>query len=125
VVWATKERAELITPENEKFVLETIEQQSTKLKSPILALNSVSDHVHTAVCIPPSLAVSQWVSKVKSFSSRIVNETYPDTQFQWQEGYGVLTFGTKNLPFVKAYIENQKEHHLNRTLYTHLEQVEE
>lgn len=125
VVWATKGRAELITPQNERFVLEAIEQQSVKLKSPIVTLNAVTDHVHVAVCIPPSVAVSQWVSKVKGFSSRAMNETYPDTSFQWQEGYGVLTFGTKNLPLVKAYIENQKEHHRNQTLYAHLEQIEE
>lgn len=125
VVWATKERLPLITPQNEKLLLEAIEQQSVKLKCPVVALNAVTDHVHIAVCIPPGLAVAQWVSKVKGFSSRAMNETYPDTSFQWQEGYGVLTFGTKNLPFVKTYIENQKEHHQKHTLYSQLEQTEE
>jgi putative transposase len=124
VVWTTKNRAELITSFNEQLLLDAIEQQSIKLKCPVVAINAVSDHVHVAVCIPPSMSVSQWVSKVKGFSSRLVNETYPDTKFQWQEGYGVLTFGTKNLPFVKQYIQNQKEHHQNQSLYPHLEQTE-
>jgi putative transposase len=125
VVWTTKNRTELINRLNEQLLLDAIEQQSVKLKCPILALNAVSDHVHVAVCIPPSTSVSQWVSKVKGFSSRLVNETYPHAKFHWQEGYGVITFGTKNIPFVKQYIQNQKEHHQNRTLYAHLEQTEE
>jgi putative transposase len=125
VVWATKERREWITPLNEHLILDSIEQQSIKLKCPVVALNAVSDHVHIAVCIPPSVAVAQWVSKVKGYSSRLVNETYPDMQFQWQEGYGVYTFGSKNLPFVREYIANQKQHHQNHTVYAHLERVED
>lgn len=93
VVWATKERRAWITPLNEHLILTSIEQQSTKLKCPLVALNAVSDHVHAAVRIPPSLSVAQWVSKVKGYSSRVINETYPDMPFQWQEGYGVYTFG--------------------------------
>jgi hypothetical protein len=36
-------------------------------------------------------------------------------EFDWQRGYGVLSFGRKNLPQVIAYALNQKEHHQRQT----------
>jgi hypothetical protein len=43
---------------------------------------------------------------------------------QWQGGYGVVSFGTRDLPWVVAYIENQREHHARGTIHERLERVE-
>jgi hypothetical protein len=37
-------------------------------------------------------------------------------RLEWQRGFGVVSFGKKQLPWVLDYIANQKEHHaLSRT----------
>jgi putative transposase len=40
----------------------------------------------------------------------------PGFVFHWQDEYGVLSFGEKNLPAVVRYIQNQKHHHADGTL---------
>jgi putative transposase len=42
---------------------------------------------------------------------------------QWQAGYGVVSFGTKDLDWVKAYIQNQREHHAQGTAQDRLERI--
>jgi putative transposase len=39
----------------------------------------------------------------------------------WQDGYGVVSFGTKDLPWIVEYIQNQKEHHAKGTIRDRLE----
>lgn len=109
-VWATKHRAPLITPQIETLIFRVIMQKSRKLDSPIYAINGIQDHIHVAVSISPKIAVSEWVKQVKGIASFEVNKSYPDleTRFQWQVGYGILTFGTKRFPDVIAYVERQK-----------------
>ena len=42
---------------------------------------------------------------------------------QWQSGYGVVSFGTKDLPWVSDYIRNQKEHHASGKALERLERI--
>lgn len=103
-----------------------IREKSNALGATIYEINGVVDHIHTAVSIPPRLAVADWVRQVKGFSTRQVNAFGPDAadRFAWQAGYSVLTFGKKALPFVCAYIVKQKEHHAHNTLDPYLERIE-
>jgi putative transposase len=126
-VWTTKNRIPVISPHIEDIVHKTIISKSTSLKCPILAINSASDHIHIAVCIPPSIAVADWVRQVKGVSAHEVNVSFPDLHehFQWQQSYGVLTFGAKQIDVVIDYIARQKEHHAHNRLQESLEQTEE
>ncbi len=127
IIWTTKHRRSIITSEIEAVLFPAIRSKSDELHSPILAVNGIEDHVHVAVCIRPSLSVSDWVGQIKGTSSRTVNRTFSDldTKFQWQNDYGVLTFGAKNMQFVLSYIENQKAHHQSGALQPYLEQIED
>ncbi len=126
VVWAAKNRQAIITAALEIVIFQAIRSKSAELHCPVLAINGVADHVHVAVSIRPALAIADWIGQIKGASSREVNRAFADLEekFRWQEDYGVLTFGTKNLPFVVAYIENQKEHHRSGALQHYLEQIE-
>jgi hypothetical protein len=42
---------------------------------------------------------------------------------QWQVGYGVVSFGTRDLPWVRAYIQNQREHHAHGEIHERLERI--
>jgi len=119
VTWATKYRQPVITPTLEKIIFSAILEQSRHLNCRVMAVNGVPDHIHVAVEIPPTLLVSKWVGDVKAVSSREVNLSFPDAdeKFQWQEGYGVHTFGYRNERHVVGYIRNQKQHHAEMTTF--------
>ena len=53
---------------------------------------------------------------LKANSSRWVHETFPQkSAFAWQTGYGAFAVSLSNFEAVRAYIENQEEHHRQRT----------
>jgi putative transposase len=82
------------------------------------------DHVHLAVTIPPTVGISDWIGGLKGASTHHINHEICNRKIlQWQSGYGVLSFGTKDLPWVIAYIQNQKAHHSNGTIHERLEQA--
>lgn len=124
-IWTTKNREPLITPAIEAVIFEIIRIKSTELGCPILAINGVSDHIHVAVCIPPKIAVAEWIGQVKGVSSHEINTMFPNlsTHFRWQKHYGVLTFGVRTLEYVTEYILRQKEHHPNNII-NYLEQTD-
>lgn len=125
VVWATKYRQSLITPQIEAIIIEAIHAKSTQLKSEIYAINTVLDHIHIAVSIAPTIALADWIQQIKASSSYFVNRSLPneDNTFRWQGGYSIHSFGKKALPFVLNYIRNQKQHHQNNTLEAYLEHI--
>ena len=90
------------------------------------AIGGVEDHVHLAVSIPPKIAPAKFIGEVKGNSSHFVNHVLkPDFEFYWQEEYGVLSFGEKNLSAVVRYIQNQKQHHAQGTLIAEMERMDE
>lgn len=127
LIWATKQRAPLITPQVEPVIYGVIRAKAHELESPILAMNSVVDHIHIAACIPPKLAVAEWVKHIKGASTRDINARLPNLElpFSWQPSYGALTFGARNQQFVIDYVNRQKEHHANETLEPYLEQIDD
>jgi putative transposase len=44
---------------------------------------------------------------------------------EWQKGYGIVSFGQKDLKWVVNYVENQKEHHRKGTTHERLERTED
>lgn len=127
IVWATKYREPILTPKIQPLIYSAIRQKSGDLRSPLLALNSVDDHIHVAVSISPSISVSSWVGFVKGLSAHAINAAFADLEmpFKWQEGYGVVTFGEKNLSFVQDYISKQPIHHAKGGIIPKLEQMDE
>ncbi len=123
IVWATKGREPLITPPVENIVFAAVKQKAEALGTAVLAINSVSDHVHVAVSMPPTLNIADWMKQIKGASSHGINESQPEAiaRFRWQGGYGVVTVGPQGLKLVQDYIAHQKEHHAQGTLYQSLE----
>ena len=62
---------------------------------------------------------------MKGALSHDVNEQLGqgDKLLQWQTGYGVVSFGTGDLEWVKEYICNQKEHHTQGRVFERLERI--
>jgi REP element-mobilizing transposase RayT len=112
IVFSTKHRAELITPELEDRLYPFMGGIVRDLRCSLVAINGMPDHVHMLVRYRPDLSHSDMLRHIKARSSKWVNETFPDTErFAWQEGYGGFTVSRSAVPEVQRYIERQKEHH--------------
>ncbi|MBI5670340.1 MAG: IS200/IS605 family transposase [Chloroflexi bacterium] len=126
IVWTTKHRQPCITPAYEAVIQAAIHDKSLEYRCSIMAINMVTDHIHVAVSIPPGVAVSKWVGGVKGASARAINTGFErEERFHWQAGYGVMSFGEKNLLMVQDYIASQKEHHSTGSVNSYLECVED
>jgi REP-associated tyrosine transposase len=123
VVWSTKNRLDLIDPTWEKDLYGYIRGKATTWECIPHAIGGISDHIHVAISIPPKLAVATLIGKLKGASSHHVNRNYCDGSFMWQAEYGVFSVSEKALPSIVDYINNQKNHHADRTLNLALEDI--
>ena len=119
IVWGTKYRRkflkEYVLKELKKILFATVKKYPTLW---IEALNTDEDHVHLQIEIPPNIAVSDAVGKLKAASSRhlrskfkFVREIYLEKDGIWSVGYFSSTVGL-NEQNVKRYIEWQSKKEL-------------
>lgn len=85
-------------------------------KGTLLKIGGVEDHVHLLVKLSPTIAISDVLRKIKSNSSKWINER-PDVnrKFEWQSGYAAFSVSESQMPAVAKYIANQAEHHRKKT----------
>jgi putative transposase len=122
LVWATKNRAPLITPDREAILFPYICGKADALGCIIQAINGISDHIHLVVSIPPSMAIADFVQQIKGSSTHYLNyQPTGDNSFGWQRGYGVFTLGGQQCPRAIAYVTQQKQHHHQQTTIAALE----
>ena len=125
-IWGTKNRLPLIESDFVPELYKVIAAKAKRLGGFIHSIGGVEDHVHLAVSIPPKIAPAKFIGDVKGNSSHFVNHVIkPDLEFYWQDEYGVLSFGEKNLPAIVKYIHNQKQHHVDGTLIAAMERMDE
>lgn len=76
-------------------------------------IGGTATHIHLAISLEPTVTISEMVGALKGYSSYEVNRRLGnrDKVLEWQTGYGVVSFGAKDLPWVLEYVKNQKEHH--------------
>jgi putative transposase len=125
IVWATKKRTPLLTPDVEPIIYGFLRSKAIGLGATVFALNGVADHVHIVVAIPPKIAVAKFIGQVKAVASTKFNKSgLSTTPFFWQEEYGAFSFDGKRLPNYITYVERQKEHHAQGTIIPILERIE-
>ncbi len=126
LVWTTKNRQPLLTPDLEPMVYGLLRSKAAGLEAIVLALNGVADHVHMVVSVPPKVSLATFIGQVKGVASARVNQSGQcAVPFYWQEEYGAFSFDGKRLPNYVAYVNNQKQHHRAGTTIPVLERVEE
>ena len=125
LVWATKNRQPLITPEKETVLYQYILGKANALRCIVHAIGGIENHVHLVVSIPPNLSVAEFVKNIKGSSAYHLNHQGfdPYLKFGWQDGYGVFSLGRKQLDIAVNYVHNQKIHHQNNTEINWLEQI--
>jgi REP element-mobilizing transposase RayT len=113
VIFATKEREKYLHEETRRRTLQYIGGLAREHNGMLHIGGGVPDHVHLLLTIPPTLAVSDFIGKLKSLSSGWIHRTFPDLKlFGWQDGYSAFTVSPSTLPRLKNYIAHQETHHL-------------
>lgn len=120
LVWATRDREPLITPEIEPHVYRHLRQTAQHYDIVVHAVGGTADHVHLAVSIPPSLAVATAAARLKGASTRAIKEER-GIDFGWQGEYGVTSFAERHLGTVVDYIDSQRQRHAEGSLWPEAE----
>ena len=87
-------------------------------------IGGIATHVHLAISIEPTVTISEMVGALKGYASHEANRREPGGKvLEWQTGYGVVSFGAKDLDWVRAYIQNQEAHHSQGNAQDRLERM--
>jgi putative transposase len=122
ITWHTKSSVPQIKPEIEIKLNAFLKHKIIETGGAYFhAVGGTENHIHLAVSVEPELLISKFIGELKGASSFYINRLANQRLLEWQRGYGVVSFGTKDLPWVVKYVLNQKEHHKNRTTYARLE----
>lgn len=90
------------------------------------AIGGVADHIHLLVSVPTAISIADFMHDIKGVSSNVLNERFGSLKwaFKWQIGYGFITVSPTNVGITRRYIENQKQHHADGTLWPENEPLE-
>jgi len=115
-VFAVENRISLIhkdwKEELHKYITAIVQNNSHKL----IAINSVSDHIHIFIGMKPDQSVSNLLKNIKESSSRWINKRgIIRGRFRWQAGFGAFSYAHSQINTVVKYIKNQEEHHKKKT----------
>lgn len=87
LVWATRNREPLISDEAWAIVNRSFKLTSEDVGIVAHAIGFMPDHVHLSVSIPPTVAITDAVRRLKGASSHGVGRALPNAGFGWQDGY--------------------------------------
>ena len=116
VVFAVKQRENLINAEWReelfKYIAGILRNQGIKL----IAIGGVEDHVHILFGMRPTIALSDLVRDVKAGSSKFINEQkFVHGKFYWQEGFGAFSYSRSQIDEVAKYVLSQEKHHAGKS----------
>ncbi len=125
-IWAIWDRLPLISSSIERRMYREIEAICAKKHCDVLALGGTEDHVHLLVNLSNTITIADLMEAVKGSSSHFANEELvPAGTFKWQGSYGAFSVSPHEKAKVINYINQQKEHHANGTIWPNAEKTEE
>jgi len=115
IVWITKYRKSVLRGEIglrlRELIRQTCEAEEVYIEKGHIAV----DHVHLLLSVPPNIAVSDLVQRLKGRSSRKMLDEYNELRRQfwgqhlWARGYFVASSGNVTDEVIAQYIEMQAE----------------
>jgi REP element-mobilizing transposase RayT len=109
IVYGTTERQHLIDEAFQPRLYDYLGGTIRGLKGVCLEIGGVDDHVHILAKLHATVAVSDFLEKLKSNSSKWGKSV--KRGFGWQGGYAAFSVSESQVAHVRRYIQNQKEHH--------------
>src|SRR5262245_14889596 len=103
LVWHTKLSHPYLTPDVEAMTITSLREKAASLGDIYVhEIGGTENHIHLALSIEPTVTIADVIGTLKGYSSHEVNRRVGAgrTVLQWQTGYGVVSFGTNDLPWV-------------------------
>ena len=111
IVFSTKDRRDLITPEIELRLFAYIRGIIENNGGRMLIAGGMPNHIHILSSVG-RIDIGDLVGDIKRDSSLWIKKQGPEfSQFFWQRGYGAFSIGQSQVNAVTRYILDQKEHH--------------
>jgi REP element-mobilizing transposase RayT len=123
IVYSTKDRAPMLTGNWLERMHAYLGGIVRNLKGTPIQIGGTADHVHIFIQMPPTITVAETVNKLKSNSSRWLNEqaNYRE-KFAWQEGYAAFTVSDNRYDETVRYIQSQEKHHAQASFVDELKE---
>jgi REP element-mobilizing transposase RayT len=112
-IFSTKDRRNLIPGELQLRLYAYLIGTAKNLKITMIAVGGMPNHIHLLIAMPPPMALSVAIQKLKANSSRWIGEQ--GVSFEWQKGYAAFSVSPSLVETVRDYIRNQEQHHRVRT----------
>ena len=117
IVWVPKYRYKVLRSGIRERVRTIVRQVCRELDVNIINGILSSDHVHMFVEIPPHIAVSQFMQRVKGRTSRKIQQEFPELRKRywgrrfWARGYFCTTSGNITDDVIQNYLNQHSEPH--------------
>ncbi len=114
LVLTPKYRREVFTLEMINTLKPLIKETCEQMDGEMLEFGIENNHLHLMVMIPPKIAVSNFVGKLKGKSAYFLRKNHWDDvksklwgKHFWSPSYCIITCGGAPLDVIKSYVENQ------------------
>ncbi len=116
IVFSTKQRLEIMSPELKDslsaYIAKTINNEFGFTRK----INGTDNHIHICADLKSRFALANILRTIKANSSKWIKNNFQlKGDFAWQEGYGAFTVSKSSVPDVIKYIIAQEEHHKKMT----------
>jgi REP element-mobilizing transposase RayT len=120
LVFSTKGRDPIIAPEWRPSLHKYLAGTCSGLGADCEIVGGTADHVHLLVELRAMHRLSDFMRELKRTSSSWVHADISEPEFAWQEGYAAFSVSASGLDEVRRYVENQAEHHRERSFLEEL-----
>jgi REP element-mobilizing transposase RayT len=111
-VWGTKNRFPFLTNELKPKLISHIRENAKSKEIYISRINGHTDHLHALIALKSDMSVSKVMQLIKGESAFWVNKNeITPMKFEWACEYYAASVSESHLGSVRAYIDNQEEHH--------------
>ena len=116
LVWATKNRAPVLTKNIREIIFKHIKENGKKKNIHVDFVNGHCDHVHCLISLNAEQTIAKVVQLLKGESSYWANKNnLCEEKLAWQDEYFAVSVSESGVDRVREYIKNQEEHHRNKT----------
>lgn len=127
IVFRTRDSVPGISENYEEMLYRCIWKFTQSHRSILYRVNGMPDHIHLFVEIHQSLAVSEFVRKLKITTHQFLkanNDCFPHFT-EWSTGYCALSYSERDKERIINYIKNQKIHHQSIDFMTEMKALME
>ena len=112
IIGCTKYRRTALSAEIQRRFKQLVLHSQEEYGFVVGAIETMTDHVHLLISIPPTEAVGIMIGKIKGMMAKVLREEFPHLKSRlpnlWTRSYFVASRGGVTLEVLKQSVENQK-----------------